>query len=282
MKDANKPDDPKLNPLDLLQNAIERAKQDYATVSARRAESKNALKGELAESKKIWEELSKQPLELQNLVRKELELPLISRAPKPITPPPYLHTEPIQKRYARPQSEVSGEIKADSLLEIRQIADLLARRGDNSDEEFQRYAALLDDAYTMCLIHPRDRFGIPVSPTEISSQSDRWVTGIGAETFLRSRSILKSHLIGSSGATSTPQQAAKESPQERQQRRLNRYFELGGKLARVNGDTWHTRGREGALADLVREEKAARRPMSDRKNVKDDLNAAMSRRDLGE
>lgn len=80
-----------------------------------------------------------------------------------------------------------------------------------------------------------------------------------------------------------PQQPAaqvqRESPEQRQNRRLDRFQALGGAMKRVTG-AWHvdTAGdRRGKLAELVKEEKAARRPRSDRKDVSDDLGAAAER-----
>lgn len=68
--------------------------------------------------------------------------------------------------------------------------------------------------------------------------------------------------------------APSESPAERQARRCDRFRELGGKMVAA-GKGWHNHGRRGALADLVREEQAAQRPRSDRKDVRGDLIAAM-------
>lgn len=64
-----------------------------------------------------------------------------------------------------------------------------------------------------------------------------------------------------------------ESPKVRMQRRLLRLRELGGDL-RPAGDSFHLTGRRGALADLVREEGAAGRPMSKRQDVRRDLERA--------
>lgn len=67
---------------------------------------------------------------------------------------------------------------------------------------------------------------------------------------------------------------APEPPRVRQWRRLVRLRELGGDMAQ-HGDGWRTTGRHGSLAELVREEQAAGRPMSDKTNVRGDLAAAM-------
>ena len=65
-----------------------------------------------------------------------------------------------------------------------------------------------------------------------------------------------------------------ETPTRRRTRRLVRLRELGGDMRRA-GESWHCIGRRGALADLVREEAAAGRPMAFPANVRDDLKAAM-------
>jgi hypothetical protein len=60
----------------------------------------------------------------------------------------------------------------------------------------------------------------------------------------------------------------------RQRRRLARLRELDGDM-RPAGTGWHTTGRKGALTDLVREERAAGRPRSDKSDVRRDLIAAV-------
>jgi len=64
--------------------------------------------------------------------------------------------------------------------------------------------------------------------------------------------------------------AASESPDQRRKRRLERFRELGAAM-REAGTGWRVKGTRGALASLVREEKQAGRPMSDKTNVRDDL-----------
>jgi hypothetical protein len=61
---------------------------------------------------------------------------------------------------------------------------------------------------------------------------------------------------------------------ERQRRRLERFRTVHQGNMRKAGNSWQCIGR-GALAALVREEKAARHPMSDKKNVREDLIAAI-------
>jgi hypothetical protein len=79
---------------------------------------------------------------------------------------------------------------------------------------------------------------------------------------------------GSGVAPPASHPATAETPRIRQARRLKRFAELGG-LMKPAGSSWHCSGRKGALADLIREEKAARRPMADKTNVRRDLGAAM-------
>lgn len=76
--------------------------------------------------------------------------------------------------------------------------------------------------------------------------------------------------------------AVVELPKVRQDRRLNRYEELGGKLVR-HGNGWISdqSGARGALAKLIKEEAGARRPMSDKTDVRKDLAAAAERRSTG-
>lgn len=81
------------------------------------------------------------------------------------------------------------------------------------------------------------------------------------------------------GDSETPAGAAgaatREIPAERRRRRLSRFRELGGEM-RQAGESWHSNGgRRGALADLVREETEAGRPMADNSDVRADLNTAM-------
>lgn len=65
-----------------------------------------------------------------------------------------------------------------------------------------------------------------------------------------------------------------ESPTQRRARRAARLAELGGGM-RSAGDGWQTVGERGALAKLVREERAASQPMSDKTDVRKDLIAAL-------
>jgi hypothetical protein len=66
----------------------------------------------------------------------------------------------------------------------------------------------------------------------------------------------------------------RESPSQRQQRRRNRFVALGGEMRRA-GTGWHCVGVRGALAALAREEADAGRPMSHKKDVRNDLIVAM-------
>lgn len=68
-----------------------------------------------------------------------------------------------------------------------------------------------------------------------------------------------------------------ERPEARQDRRLSRLRELGGNY--ICRGSWMTdpNGRRGALADLIKEEQAAGRPMSDKSDVRQDLQAAAER-----
>ena len=67
-----------------------------------------------------------------------------------------------------------------------------------------------------------------------------------------------------------------ETPEQRQDRRLARLHELGGSMKQV-GTSWRTQGTRGLLAQLLKEEKAAGRPMSDKSDVRQDLIAATKR-----
>ncbi len=69
-----------------------------------------------------------------------------------------------------------------------------------------------------------------------------------------------------------------ETKEQRQDRRLARFYELGG-LLREAGSGVHTAGRRGALSDLVKEEKAAGQPWRERADVKRDIEAAFKRRE---
>lgn len=74
-------------------------------------------------------------------------------------------------------------------------------------------------------------------------------------------------------------QTEQQRAEKRQDRRLARFHELGGKMKKVPG-AWNVdteNGTRGALAALVKEEKAAKHPRSDRKDVTSDLQAAMQR-----
>lgn len=77
---------------------------------------------------------------------------------------------------------------------------------------------------------------------------------------------------GDQGAISGLSTVVTESVVERRQRRLARFYELGGLLDRGG----HVAGRRGALADLAREEQAAGRPQSDPSDVKRDLDRAQA------
>ena len=65
-----------------------------------------------------------------------------------------------------------------------------------------------------------------------------------------------------------------ERPEDRRLRRIERLRELGGSLRRVNGGVWHQSEKRGVLKRSVGEEKAAKRPRSDRKDVQTNLSAA--------
>lgn len=68
-----------------------------------------------------------------------------------------------------------------------------------------------------------------------------------------------------------------ERPEARQNRRLSRLRDLGGNYVyRGNWMTDH-KGKRGALARLEREERAAGRPMSDKSDIRKDLQAAAER-----
>lgn len=69
---------------------------------------------------------------------------------------------------------------------------------------------------------------------------------------------------------------ATEKPKERQDRRLLELRQHGGDYQEVNGK-WRVTGPRGLLAQLIRREKAAGRPMSDKTNLSEDLKAAASR-----
>lgn len=71
-------------------------------------------------------------------------------------------------------------------------------------------------------------------------------------------------------------QAVTETPEERQDRRLRELRQSGGDYQEVN-NKWRVMGPRGLLAQLIRREKAAGRPMSDGSNVRQDLKAAASR-----
>ncbi len=64
-----------------------------------------------------------------------------------------------------------------------------------------------------------------------------------------------------------------ELPQERQRRRLRQLRALGADFEQMR-DGWRLTGARGAMASLVRQEQSARRPRSDRKDVRSDLIAA--------
>lgn len=65
----------------------------------------------------------------------------------------------------------------------------------------------------------------------------------------------------------------KETPDNRRRRRLKRLREFGGDYQNIDG-TYQTVGRNGALADLIREEKANGSPMAGDKEVREDLKKA--------
>jgi hypothetical protein len=65
-----------------------------------------------------------------------------------------------------------------------------------------------------------------------------------------------------------------ESIEERSVRRLSRLRLLGGRVERKTGGSWIQCGQRGALARLVKEERRANKPMSDKKNLSDDISRA--------
>lgn len=83
---------------------------------------------------------------------------------------------------------------------------------------------------------------------------------------------------GSIGPSSN--QPQEETPQQRQDRRLEYLLSKGGAM-KQEGQSWRTIGPKGLLAQLVRDEKAAGRPMSDKTDVRQDLIAATERRQHG-
>lgn len=89
--------------------------------------------------------------------------------------------------------------------------------------------------------------------------------------------------FGSNADAGSPAQvphAASESDEERQRRRYERLTALGGGRVRNDAGGWKASGMRGALAELVREEKAAGRTWSDNKDVRFDLNEEAQRRSL--
>jgi hypothetical protein len=81
----------------------------------------------------------------------------------------------------------------------------------------------------------------------------------------------------SQGQSAMPVQ--RENAEQRQDRRLARFLALGGLMKRIPG-AWNVdtlKGKRGALAELVAEEKAAGRARSDRKDISADLSAAVER-----
>ena len=80
------------------------------------------------------------------------------------------------------------------------------------------------------------------------------------------------------GAVEQDGNADREHSHARQDRRLERFEQLGGAMRKA-GDSWHSNGgRPGALADLAREERERSRPMADRSDVRRDLIKAIERR----
>lgn len=67
-----------------------------------------------------------------------------------------------------------------------------------------------------------------------------------------------------------------EAPEDRQDRRLQEFKTMGSDYVEVDG-SWRSKGPRGNLAKLARSEKAAGRPMSDEKDVREDLKKAARR-----
>lgn len=115
--------------------------------------------------------------------------------------------------------------------------------------------------------------GIPVAEWMIEAESlDVLATpfqSAGATT--GSPDIQRQH--EGSGPFETPR---KETPEQRQARRLARLRSLGGHM-KQEGTSWRTIGSRGLLARLVKEEKDSGSPMSDKTNVRNDLIAATQR-----
>jgi hypothetical protein len=76
--------------------------------------------------------------------------------------------------------------------------------------------------------------------------------------------------------TNTSEPLQGEAPEQRQDRRLAWLQALGGCM-KQEGKSWRTMGSRGLLAQLIKEEKAAGRPMSDKTDVRNDLIAATKR-----
>lgn len=85
--------------------------------------------------------------------------------------------------------------------------------------------------------------------------------------------IHEATLRGAAAPVGAAPAGSAESAGDRQRRRLLRFRELGGEM-RQAGTGWQCIGKRGALAALVREEKAASRPRRDRSDVRNDLIAA--------
>lgn len=71
-------------------------------------------------------------------------------------------------------------------------------------------------------------------------------------------------------------QSQAEDARARQERRRQRLIELGASFV-PHGEGWRVKGSRGALAKLEREERAAGRPMSDKSDLRRDLQAAYER-----
>jgi len=184
-----------------------------------------------------------------------------------------------------PQLELVVERQAQGHFTVGEAAQLLADGNQSTDvkDMIARMGAAKVGNPERRLVRSPNLLPLPdhAEPREYldlvtAVEVDEWLSGLGVMFRLASACpFLPAPERGQATASAVHQERA----EERQDRRLARFTELGGRLKRVTG-AWNvdnTLGRRGALAALVAEEKATLRARSDRKDVSLDLQAAADR-----
>jgi hypothetical protein len=167
---------------------------------------------------------------------------------------------------------------------MKKSARRLLMASKSNEQRADAVATAVDDSRTPdAALHPVpqwsgvERFGTPKAfvnnlwvPAELVPTMDvLYKAAVGERVLAASTQV---------APRASPETATRELPEQRKDRRLERFEAIGGRLAKTRSGSWKMVGRKGALADLAREEQTARNPRSDPREVSRELKAAAQRR----